>query len=234
MLASLRKLKNQKQEERKAAFTRLNNSTLSWVFPGGSAGQESACSAGDPVRFTGWEARSEEGMATLPSTLAWRVLVDREPGGTQSVRRRGRCARETQHRAAQALAQTREAGGHSDSPWDFEPCVRVTRAAGSACGLHGHSPSGSWDPRAHGLLQARTLQWAGTSSSRRGLQWAGVPSSRRGHCSGLALAPPGEDTAVGWRSLLQASCRTQNKSPVAGSEAGPRMTVFSVRFLILW
>ena len=183
---------NQKQEERKAAFTRLNNSTLSWVFPGGSAGQESACSAGDPVRFTGWEARSEEGMATLPSTLAWRVLVDREPGGTQSVRRRGRRARETQHRAAQALTQTREAGGHSDSPWDFEPCVRVARAAGSACGLHGHSPSGSWDPRAHGLLQARTAVGWRSLLQARTLQWAGTPSSRRGHCSGLAFPPPGQ------------------------------------------
>ena len=46
-------------------------------FPGGSAGKESACNAGDPVRFPGWEDPLEEGMATHFSVLAWGILMDR-------------------------------------------------------------------------------------------------------------------------------------------------------------
>ena len=42
-------------------------------FPGGSAGKESACSAGD----LGWEDTLEEGMAIHSSILAWRIPLDR-------------------------------------------------------------------------------------------------------------------------------------------------------------
>ena len=38
-------------------------------FPGGSAGKESACNAGD----LGWEHPLEEGKATHSSILAWRI-----------------------------------------------------------------------------------------------------------------------------------------------------------------
>ena len=47
-------------------------------FPGSSAGKESACNAGDPVQFLGLEDPLEEGMATHPSILAWRITMDRE------------------------------------------------------------------------------------------------------------------------------------------------------------
>ena len=49
--------------------------TKSWAqlsdftFPGGSAGKESACNAGD----LGWEDPREKGMATHSSILAWRL-----------------------------------------------------------------------------------------------------------------------------------------------------------------
>ena len=42
-------------------------------FPGGSAGKESACNAGD----LGWEDPLEEGMAIHSSILAWIIPMDR-------------------------------------------------------------------------------------------------------------------------------------------------------------
>ena len=36
--------------------------------------------------YLGWEDPLEEGMATQPSTLAWRILWTEEPGGLQSMR----------------------------------------------------------------------------------------------------------------------------------------------------
>ena len=49
--------------------------------PAGSAGKESACSAGDPGSIPGWEEPLEEGMATHSGILAWRILWTEEPGG---------------------------------------------------------------------------------------------------------------------------------------------------------
>ena len=45
---------------------------MSWGFPGGSVGKESACNVGD----LGWEDSLEEGMATHSSILAWRIPMD--------------------------------------------------------------------------------------------------------------------------------------------------------------
>ena len=42
-------------------------------LPGGSAGNESACNAGD----LGWQDPLEKGMATHSSVLAWRISMDR-------------------------------------------------------------------------------------------------------------------------------------------------------------
>ena len=42
-------------------------------FPGGSAGTESACNAGELGRSLGWEEPLEKGMATHSSILAWRI-----------------------------------------------------------------------------------------------------------------------------------------------------------------
>ena len=42
-------------------------------FPGGSAGKESDCNAGD----LGWEDPLEKGMATHSSALAWRIPMER-------------------------------------------------------------------------------------------------------------------------------------------------------------
>ena len=46
-------------------------------FPSGSDSKESACNAGDLGSSLGWEGPLEEGMATHPSILAWRILMDR-------------------------------------------------------------------------------------------------------------------------------------------------------------
>ena len=43
-------------------------------FSGGSAGKESACNAGDLVRFLGWEDPLEKGKATLLQD-SWASLV---------------------------------------------------------------------------------------------------------------------------------------------------------------
>ena len=45
-------------------------------FPGGSHGKEFACSAGDLVRFLGWEDPLEEGMATHSILLASKIPMD--------------------------------------------------------------------------------------------------------------------------------------------------------------
>ena len=37
------------------------------------------------VRSLGWEDPLEEGVATHSSVLAWRIPMDREPGGLQSM-----------------------------------------------------------------------------------------------------------------------------------------------------
>ena len=58
-------------------------------FPGGSDGKEFVCSAGDQVRFLGWEDPLEKGMAThaMENPLdrgAWWAIVQ---GVTKSRRR---------------------------------------------------------------------------------------------------------------------------------------------------
>ena len=47
-------------------------------FPGGSDGKESAAMWETWVQSLGWEDPMEEGMATHPSILAWRIPMDRE------------------------------------------------------------------------------------------------------------------------------------------------------------
>ena len=37
------------------------------------------------VRSLGWEDSLEEGMATHSNILAWRIPMDKEPGGLQSM-----------------------------------------------------------------------------------------------------------------------------------------------------
>ena len=56
-------------------------------FPGGSAGKESACNAGDLGLIPGLEDPLEEGMATHSSILAWKIPWTEEPGRLQSVKR---------------------------------------------------------------------------------------------------------------------------------------------------
>ena len=54
-------------------------------FPRSSFGKESVCSAGDHVQSLCWEDPLEEGRATHPSILAWRIPWTEEPGGLQSM-----------------------------------------------------------------------------------------------------------------------------------------------------
>ena len=54
-------------------------------FPGGSAGKESACNAGDPGSIP-WLGRPlKEEMATHSSILAWTIPWIEKPGGPQSM-----------------------------------------------------------------------------------------------------------------------------------------------------
>ena len=54
-------------------------------FPDGSDGKESACNAGDWVKFLGQEDILKKGMATHSSILAWRIQWTGEPSGLQSM-----------------------------------------------------------------------------------------------------------------------------------------------------
>ena len=55
-------------------------------FPGGSAGKESTCNAGDLGLILGQEDPLEKGKVTHSSILAWRIPWTEEPGGLQSMR----------------------------------------------------------------------------------------------------------------------------------------------------
>ena len=50
------------------------------VFPGGSAGTESACISGNPVFVTKPEDPLEKEMATHASILVWEISWTEEPG----------------------------------------------------------------------------------------------------------------------------------------------------------
>ena len=57
-------------------------------FPGGSAGKESACSAGDTGyggSIPGSEKSTGEGKGNHCSILAWRIARTEEPGKLQSM-----------------------------------------------------------------------------------------------------------------------------------------------------
>ena len=54
-------------------------------IPGGSEGEESACSAGDLGSISALGDPLEEGMASHSSILAWRSPWTEEPGGLQSM-----------------------------------------------------------------------------------------------------------------------------------------------------
>ena len=54
-------------------------------FPGGSAGKESICNAGDLGSILGWEDPLEKGMATHSSVIAWEIPWTEETGGLQSL-----------------------------------------------------------------------------------------------------------------------------------------------------
>ena len=72
----------------KEAFIRLSNLVflnLCEGFPGGSAGKESACSAGDLGLIPGLGRSLEEGMVTPSTTLSWRIPWTEEPGGLWSM-----------------------------------------------------------------------------------------------------------------------------------------------------
>ena len=51
----------------------IEETVFSVGFPGGSAGKESTCNAGDLVRSLHWEDPLEEGMAAHSSILARRI-----------------------------------------------------------------------------------------------------------------------------------------------------------------
>ena len=53
---------------------------LAMGFPCGSAGKESACSAGDLSLIPGTEDPLETGMATYPNILEWIIPWTEEPG----------------------------------------------------------------------------------------------------------------------------------------------------------
>ena len=54
-------------------------------FPGGSAGKESTCNAGDLGLILDWEDPLEKGMATHSSILAWRIPWTVQSMGSQRV-----------------------------------------------------------------------------------------------------------------------------------------------------
>ena len=63
---------------------------VSMVFPDGSVGKESACSAGECLQWTrvqslGWEVPLEKEMVTHSSILAWKIPWTEELGVIHSM-----------------------------------------------------------------------------------------------------------------------------------------------------
>ena len=58
---------------------------MALVFPRGSDGKESACSADSHVQSLGWDDPLEKEMATHSSILAWKIPWMEEPGRLQSM-----------------------------------------------------------------------------------------------------------------------------------------------------
>ena len=54
-------------------------------FPGGSVINNLPANAGDSGLILGWEDPLEKKMATLSSSLAWKIPWTEEPGGLQSM-----------------------------------------------------------------------------------------------------------------------------------------------------
>ena len=54
-------------------------------FPSDSAVKNVPAMQETWVQYLGWENSLEEGLETDSSILAWRILMDREPGGLESV-----------------------------------------------------------------------------------------------------------------------------------------------------
>ena len=63
----------------------MRNFALSFVFPGGSGGKESAYHAGDLGSISGLGRSLEKGMATHSSILTYRIPWTEEPGRLQSM-----------------------------------------------------------------------------------------------------------------------------------------------------
>ena len=63
----------------------LKYSFLSFVFPGGSVGKESACNAGDLGLMPGLGDSLEKGKATHSNILAWRISWTVWSMGSQRV-----------------------------------------------------------------------------------------------------------------------------------------------------
>ena len=57
------------------------------AFPGGSDGEESACSGGDQVQSLSHEDSPEKGMATHSNILAWRIPWTEESGESMGLQR---------------------------------------------------------------------------------------------------------------------------------------------------
>ena len=67
----------------------LTTCDILWGFPGGASGKEVGCQCRRHKRLglSPWEHEDplQEGMATLSSTLAWRIPWTEEPGGLQFI-----------------------------------------------------------------------------------------------------------------------------------------------------
>ena len=59
--------------------------SLSEVFPGGSAVKNPPAIQESCVQSLGWEDPQEKGMATYAGILPWRIPRTKEPGGLQST-----------------------------------------------------------------------------------------------------------------------------------------------------
>ena len=75
----------EQRKRKRVKNQKINVIVFFGVFPGGSAGKESACKVGNLDSIPGWEDPLEEGMETHSSVLAWKIPWTEEPDGLQSM-----------------------------------------------------------------------------------------------------------------------------------------------------
>ena len=131
-------------------------------LPGGSDGKDLPCNAEDRIQFLGWKDPLEKEMATHSSTLAWKIPWMEEPGKL-SVRPHRRQPTWLRH-LWDSPGKNTGVGCHF-----LLQCMKVkseSEVAQSCLTLRDPMDGSLPGSSAHGIFQARVLEWGAIAFSK--------------------------------------------------------------------